>query len=163
MPSYRAAAITPFKDDACQTDGFRTCTMVGTCNHYGLSIVNPAKGAAKKQRVIKRSPRGNLSARVPGKRLQRVSPRACGRTPISPFFKGGFAMPEPKKRAVKRTDAQRAAENKYKKAKQKKIQCNFFPPDYDLYEFARNREESMSSYLKRLIREDRERSENGSQ
>lgn len=50
-------------------------------------------------------------------------------------------MPEPKKRAVKRTDAQRAAENKYKKAKQKKIQCNFFPPDYDLYEFARNREE----------------------
>lgn len=44
-------------------------------------------------------------------------------------------MPEPKKRAVKRTDAQRAAENKYKKAKQKKIQCNFFPPDYDLYEF----------------------------
>ena len=60
-------------------------------------------------------------------------------------------MPEPKKRAVKRTDAQRAAENKYKK------------PDYDLYEFARNREESMSSYLKRLIREDRERSENGSQ
>lgn len=72
-------------------------------------------------------------------------------------------MPEPKKRAVKRTDAQRAAENKYKKAKQKKIQCNFFPPDYDLCEFARNREESMSSYLKRLIREDRERSENGSQ
>lgn len=58
--------------------------------------------------------------------------------------------------------APRAAENKYKKAKQKKIQCNFFPPDYDLYEFARNREESMSSYLKRLIREDRERSENGS-
>lgn len=72
-------------------------------------------------------------------------------------------MPEPKKRAVKRADAQRAAENKYKKAKQKKIQCNFFPPDYDLYEFARSREESMSSYLKRLIREDRERSENGSQ
>ena len=71
-------------------------------------------------------------------------------------------MPGPKKRAAKRTDAPRAAENKYKKAKQKKIQCNFFPPDYDLYEFARNREESMSSYLKRLIREDRERSENGS-
>ena len=23
MPSYRAAAITPFRDDACQTDGFR--------------------------------------------------------------------------------------------------------------------------------------------
>lgn len=72
-------------------------------------------------------------------------------------------MPGPKKRAAKRTDAQRAAENKYKKAKQKKIQCNFFPPDYDLCEFARNREESMSSYLKRLIREDKERSENGSQ
>ncbi len=66
MPSCGAAAMTPFKDDACQTDGFRTCTMVGTCNHYGLSIVNPAKGAAKRWRVIKRSPRGNLSARVPG-------------------------------------------------------------------------------------------------
>jgi len=50
-----------------------------------------------------------------------------------------------------------------KPPKSQKIQCNFFPPDYDLYEFARNREESMSSYLKRLIREDRERSENGSQ
>ena len=76
-------------------------------------------------------------------------------------------MPEPKKRAVKRTDAQRLEipeeMKEDKKAKQKKIQCNFFPPDYDLYEFARNREESMSSYLKRLIREDRERSENGSQ
>ena len=72
-------------------------------------------------------------------------------------------MPEPKKRAVKRTDAQRAAENKYKKAKQKKIQCNFFPPDYDLCEFARSREESMSSYLKRLIREDRDRNGGGTQ
>ena len=48
MPSYGAAAMTPFSDDACQTDGFRTCTMVGTCNHYGLSIVNPTKGAAKR-------------------------------------------------------------------------------------------------------------------
>ena len=66
MPSYRAAVRVLFKDDACQTDGFRTCTMVGTCNHYGLSIVNPAKGAAKRWRVIKRSPRGNLSARIPG-------------------------------------------------------------------------------------------------
>lgn len=66
MPSYRAAAITPFRDDACQTEAFRTCTMVGTCNHYGLSIVNPEKGAAKRWRVIKRSPRGNLSARALG-------------------------------------------------------------------------------------------------
>lgn len=48
MPSYRAAAITLFRDDACQTDGFHTCTMVGTCNHCGLSIVNPTKGAAKR-------------------------------------------------------------------------------------------------------------------
>lgn len=72
-------------------------------------------------------------------------------------------MAEPKKRAAKRTEAQRAAENKYKKAKQKKIQCNFFPPDYDLYEFARSREESMSSYLKRLIREDRDRNGGGTQ
>ena len=48
MSSYRAAAITPFRDDACQADGFRTCTMVGTCNHCGLSIVNPTKGAAKR-------------------------------------------------------------------------------------------------------------------
>lgn len=87
MPSYRAAAITPFRDDACQTDGFRTCTMVGTCNHYGLSIVNPAKGAAKRWRVIKRSPRAAISARGPwGQRPPQVSPRACGTTLTSPFF-----------------------------------------------------------------------------
>ena len=72
-------------------------------------------------------------------------------------------MTEAKRRAAKRTDAQRAAESRYKKAKQKKIQCNFFPPDYDLYEFARSREESMSSYLKRLIREDRDRNGGGTQ
>ena len=66
MPSYRAAVRVLFKDDACQTDGFRTCTMVGTYGRSGLSIVDPAKGAAKSQRVIKRSPRGNLSARVQG-------------------------------------------------------------------------------------------------
>lgn len=41
-----------FRDDACQTDGFRTCTMVGTYGRFGLSIVNPAKGAAKRWRVI---------------------------------------------------------------------------------------------------------------
>ena len=52
MPSYSAAVRVLFKDDACQTDGFLSCTMVGTCNHYGLSIVNPAKGAAKRWRVI---------------------------------------------------------------------------------------------------------------
>ena len=40
--------------------------MVGTYGRFGLSIVNPAKGAAKRWRVIKRSPRGNLSARVQG-------------------------------------------------------------------------------------------------
>lgn len=65
MPSYRAAVRVLFKDDACQTDGFRTCTMVGTYGRFGLSIVNPAKGAAKRWRVMRRSPRGNLSARVP--------------------------------------------------------------------------------------------------
>lgn len=66
MPSYRAAVRVSFRDDACQTDGFLTCTMVGTCNHYGLSIVNPTEGAAKRWRVTRRSPRGNLSARIPG-------------------------------------------------------------------------------------------------
>lgn len=87
MPSYRAAAITPFRDDACQTEAFRTCTMVGTCNHYGLSIVNPAKGAAKRWRVIKRSPRAAISARGSrGQRLPQVSPRVCETTPTPPFF-----------------------------------------------------------------------------
>lgn len=87
MPSYRAAVRVLFKDDACQTDGFRTCTMVGTCNHYGLSIVNPAKGAAKRWRVIKRSPRAAISARGSrGQRLPQVSPRVCGTTPTPPFF-----------------------------------------------------------------------------
>lgn len=66
MPSYRAAVRVLFRGDACQTDGFHTCTMVGTYGRFGLSIVNPAKGAAKRWRVTRRSPRGNLSARIPG-------------------------------------------------------------------------------------------------
>lgn len=66
MSSYRAAVRVSFKDDACQTDGFRTCTMVGTYGRFGLSIVNPAKGAAKRWRVMRRSSRGNLSVRVQG-------------------------------------------------------------------------------------------------
>lgn len=66
MPSYSAAVRVLFRDDACQADGFRTCTMVGTYGRFGLSIVNPAEGAAKRWRVTRRSPRGNLSARVPG-------------------------------------------------------------------------------------------------
>ena len=87
MPSCRAAVRVLFKDDACQTDGFRTCTMVGTYGRFGLSIVNPAKGAAKSQRVIKRSPRAAISARGSrGQRLPQVSPRACGTAPTSPFF-----------------------------------------------------------------------------
>lgn len=47
MPSHRAAVRVSFKDNACQTDGFRTCTMVGTYGRFGLSIVNPAKGAGE--------------------------------------------------------------------------------------------------------------------
>lgn len=66
MPSYRAAVRVSFKDDACQTDGFLTCTMAGTYGRFGLSIVNPAKGVAKRWESFKRSPRGNLSARVQG-------------------------------------------------------------------------------------------------
>ena len=93
MPSYRAAVRVLFKDDECQTEAFRTCTMVGTCNHYGLSIVNPAKGAAKRWRVIKRSPRAGWSQlrprglQVHHKRFPRVgiipvdAPRKNGRGP----------------------------------------------------------------------------------
>lgn len=66
MPSYRAAVRVLFRGDACQADGFLACTMVGTYGRFGLSIVNPAKGAAKRWRVIKRSLRGNLSARIQG-------------------------------------------------------------------------------------------------
>ena len=47
-----AAVRVLFKDDVCQTDGFRTCTMVGTYGRFGLSIVNPTEGAAKRWRVI---------------------------------------------------------------------------------------------------------------
>ena len=47
-----AVVRVSFRDDACQTDGIRTCTMVGTYGRFGLSIVNPAKGAAKRWRVI---------------------------------------------------------------------------------------------------------------
>lgn len=52
MPLYSAVVRVLFRGDACQTDGFRTCTMVGTYGRFGLSIVNPAKGAAKRWRVI---------------------------------------------------------------------------------------------------------------
>ena len=79
MPSYRAAVRVLFRGDACQTDGFRTCTMVGTYGRFGLSIVNPAKGAAKRRAAI--SARGSR-----GQRLPQVYPRACGTTPTSPFF-----------------------------------------------------------------------------
>lgn len=70
------------------------------------------------------------------------------------------AKPEKKKRVVKRTEAQRASEDKYKKEKQKRFSVNFFPPDYDLYEHAMTMasESSISAYIKRLIREDMERS-----
>ena len=52
MPLYSAVVRVSFRDDACQTDGFLTCTMVGTYGRFGLSMVNPAKGAAKRWRVI---------------------------------------------------------------------------------------------------------------
>ena len=52
ISSYGAAVRVLFKGDACQTDGFLTCTMVGTYGRFGLSIVNPAKGAAKRWRGI---------------------------------------------------------------------------------------------------------------
>ena len=86
MPSHRAAVRVLFRGDACQTDGFRTCTMVGTYGRFGLSIVNPTKGAAKRCESLS-APRAAISARGPrGQRLPQVSPRACGMIPTSPFF-----------------------------------------------------------------------------
>ena len=75
-----------------------------------------------------------------------------------PADKAGI-QPAKKKRVVKRTEAQRASENKYKKEKQKRFSVNFFPPDYDLYEhaMAMANESSISLYIKKLIREDMER------
>lgn len=87
MPSYSAAVRVLFKDDACQTDGFRTCTMVGTYGRFGLSIVNPAKGAAKRWRVIKRSPcAGHLHERVLGPTPSTGVSPSVRDNPTSPFF-----------------------------------------------------------------------------
>ena len=67
-------------------------------------------------------------------------------------------MEEPKKkRVVKRTEAQRASENEYHRKKIKTISVNFSPRDYDILEYL-DTKESRGGYLKKLLREDMERS-----
>lgn len=90
ISSYGAAVRVLFRGDACQTDGFRTCTMVGTYGRFGLSIVNPAKGAAKRWRVIKRSPRGNLSAGPGANAFRRCLPERAGRPRLRRFSREGL-------------------------------------------------------------------------
>ena len=90
MPSYSAAVRVSFRDDACQTDCFRTCTMVGTCDHCGLSTVNPTEGAAKRRRAIKRSPRGNLSAGPGANAFRRCLPERAGRPRLRRFSREGL-------------------------------------------------------------------------
>lgn len=65
-------------------------------------------------------------------------------------------MAEPKKRVVKRTPAQRAAENKYHKEKVIHVGINFSPLDHELVEYL-DTKKSRSGYLKQLLREDMER------
>ena len=68
------------------------------------------------------------------------------------------AKPEKKKRVVKRTEAQRASENKYHKEKVIHVGINFAPPDHELVNYL-DTKESRSGYIKKLIREDMERND----
>lgn len=55
------------------------------------------------------------------------------------------------------SDAQKRANAKYlEKAVQKQVR--FYPPDLDLVEWCNRRNEPFATYVKRLIREDMERS-----
>ena len=54
------------------------------------------------------------------------------------------------------TDAQRRATERYRKKSTKQIIVRFYPADMDVYEHLRA-QDNMAGYVKRLIREDMER------
>ena len=65
----QGGAIAPFRDNACQTDGFRGFSHLyygGDMQSLWAEYSEPNKGHGEEGRVIKRSSRGNLSARVQG-------------------------------------------------------------------------------------------------
>ena len=73
------------------------------------------------------------------------------------------AKPEKKKRVVKRTDAKRASEDKYKKKNQKNVTVAFLPPTKDLYDHlvitSEKKGITPAQYIRELIREDMERND----
>lgn len=55
------------------------------------------------------------------------------------------------------SESQKRANAKYRKEKMKQVVVRFSPNDMDLYEWLKG-QDSIAGYLKRLIREDMERS-----
>lgn len=55
------------------------------------------------------------------------------------------------------SEAKRKANARYDKANVKQIGLRFAPPEYDVYEWAKSHD-NVNGYIKRLIREDMERS-----
>lgn len=53
------------------------------------------------------------------------------------------------------TEAQKRANEKYRKANVKQVAVRFYPAEMDLYEFLRTKE-NVAGYIKQLIREDME-------
>ena len=58
------------------------------------------------------------------------------------------------------SEAQKRANENYRRKNVKAISVRFYPTDYDLYEHAQKQKEGegVNAYIKRLIREDMERS-----
>lgn len=58
------------------------------------------------------------------------------------------------------SEAQKEAVDRYNRANRKQLLVAIYPPDYDLYEYARSKG-NVSGYVKRLIREDMEKEKEG--
>ena len=54
------------------------------------------------------------------------------------------------------SDAQKRANDKYRKEKMKQLVVRFSPNEMDLYEFLKS-QDNIAGYIKRLVREDMER------
>ena len=55
------------------------------------------------------------------------------------------------------SEAQKRANEKYRKENVRQVAVRFYPPDHDLYDFVKTKS-SMGEYIKALIRADMERS-----
>ena len=63
----------------------------------------------------------------------------------------------PATNGMTKSDAQREAENKWKRNNRMQLNVTFFLPDKNLFDYAKTQECTPSEYIRRLIREDMER------